>query len=37
MKMETIIVAKTNGVIKEINVDKNELVGDKQLLMTMKK
>lgn len=37
MKMETIIVAKTNGIIKEISVDKNELVGDKQLLMTMKK
>jgi pyruvate carboxylase len=37
MKMETVIVAKTNGIIKSIKVDENELVGDKQLLMIMTK
>ncbi|HSQ90398.1 pyruvate carboxylase [Romboutsia sp.] len=37
MKMETIIVAKTEGTIKSIKVAQDELVGDKQLLMMMKK
>ena len=37
MKMETIIVAKTDGIIKSIKVDEDELVGDKQLLMIMTK
>lgn len=36
MKMETIIVAKTDGIIKSIKVSQDEIVGDKQLLMTMK-
>ena len=37
MKMETIIVAKTNGKIKSINVSQDELVKDKQLLILMNK
>ena len=37
MKMETIIVAKTDGIIKSIKVDGGQLVGDKQLLMIMTK
>ncbi|WP_270943000.1 pyruvate carboxylase [Romboutsia lituseburensis] len=37
MKMETIIVAKTDGIIKSIKVTQDELVGDKQLLIRMKK
>ena len=37
MKMETIIVAKTDGIIKSIKVSQDELVGDKQLLIRMKK
>ena len=37
MKMETIIVAETDGIIKSIKVDEDELVGDKQLLMIMTK
>lgn len=36
MKMETIIVSKIDGTIKSIKVAKDDLVGDKQLLMTMK-
>ncbi|MGL5347093.1 MAG: pyruvate carboxylase [Peptostreptococcaceae bacterium] len=36
MKMETIIVAKTSGTIKKVKVAQDELVGDKQLLITMK-
>lgn len=37
MKMETIIVSKTDGKIKSIEVKEDELVGDKQLLITMEK
>lgn len=36
MKMETIIVAKTDGIVKSIKVKEGELVRDKQLLITMK-
>ena len=36
MKMETVIVAKTDGVIKNIFVKQNDLVKDKQLLVAMK-
>ncbi|WP_131037431.1 biotin/lipoyl-containing protein, partial [Clostridioides difficile] len=36
MKMETIIVAKTDGVITSIKVKEDDLVEDKQLLMIMK-
>ena len=36
MKMETIIVAKTDGVIKSIKVKEDDMVEDKQLLMIMK-
>ncbi len=36
MKMETNKVAKTDGVIKSINVADGDLVVDKQLLMIMK-
>ena len=35
MKMETNIVSKTNGKIKSIKVKENEMVCDKQLLMTL--
>ena len=35
MKMETNIVSKTNGKIKSIKVAENEMVSDKQLLMTL--
>ena len=35
MKMETNIVSKTNGKIKSIKVVENEMVCDKQLLMTL--
>ncbi len=34
--METIIVAKTDGVIKSIKVKEDDMVEDKQLLMIMK-
>ncbi|WP_042278161.1 pyruvate carboxylase [[Clostridium] dakarense] len=37
MKMETIIVSKTDCIVKSIKVDENEMVRDKQLLMEMKK
>lgn len=37
MKMETIIVAKADCIVKSIKVDENEMVRDKQLLMEMKK
>ena len=37
MKMETVIVSKTDGKIKEILVEESELVGDNQLLITMSK
>ncbi|MDB8790065.1 pyruvate carboxylase [Romboutsia sp. 1001216sp1] len=36
MKMETIIVAKADGIVKSIKVEEGELVRDKQLLITMK-
>lgn len=36
MKMETVIVAKTDGIIKDILVKQDELVKDKQLLVEMK-
>ncbi len=36
MKMETNIVAKTDGVIKSIKVADGDMVVDKQLLMIMK-
>ncbi|GAA0865171.1 pyruvate carboxylase [Paraclostridium tenue] len=36
MKMETVIVAKTDGIIKNILVKQDELVKDKQLLVEMK-
>lgn len=36
MKMETVIVAKTDGIIKNILVKQGELVKDKQLLVEMK-
>ena len=35
MKMETNIVSKTSGKIKSIKVKENEMVCDKQLLMTL--
>ncbi|MEG1311044.1 MAG: pyruvate carboxylase [Peptostreptococcaceae bacterium] len=37
MKMETIIVSKTNCIVKSIKVNENEMVGDKQLLIEMEK
>lgn len=37
MKMETIIVSKTDCIVKSIKVSENEMVRDKQLLMEMKK
>lgn len=37
MKMETVIVSKVDGVISTIKVNKDDVVGDKQLLITMKK
>ncbi|MGL5756267.1 MAG: pyruvate carboxylase [Paraclostridium sp.] len=36
MKMETVVVAKTDGTIKSINVSQDEVVKDKQLLIEMK-
>ncbi|WP_131041064.1 biotin/lipoyl-containing protein, partial [Clostridioides difficile] len=36
MKMDTIIVAKTDGVSKSIKVKEADMVEDKQLLMIMK-
>ena len=36
MKMETVIVAKTDGFVKDIKVSQDELVKDKQLLIEMK-
>ena len=36
MKMESVIVAKTDGIIKNILVKQGELVKDKQLLVEMK-
>lgn len=36
MKMETVIVAKVDGVVDEIYVKNEEMVSDKQLLITMK-
>ncbi len=36
MKIETVIVAKTDGIIKDILVKQDELVKDKQLLVEMK-
>ena len=35
MKMETIIVAKSDGKIKSIKVSQDEIVSDKQLLLVM--
>ena len=35
MKMETVIVAKTDGTIKSIHVNQDEMVKDKQLLLDM--
>jgi len=35
MKMETIIVAKSDGTIKSIKVSQDDIVGDKQLLIVM--
>lgn len=36
MKMETVIVARVDGVVDEIYVKNEEMVSDKQLLITMK-
>ncbi|CEQ22318.1 pyruvate carboxylase [Paraclostridium sordellii] len=36
MKMETVIVAKSDGTIKNIHVSQDDLVKDKQLLIEMK-
>lgn len=36
MKMETVIVAKLDGKVDSIKVEKDELVSDKQLLIVMK-
>ena len=36
MKMETVIVSKTDGTIKSIHVSQDEVVKDKQLLIEMK-
>jgi pyruvate carboxylase len=36
MKMETVIVAKVDGFVKDIKVSKDEIVKDKQLLIQMK-
>jgi len=36
MKMETVIVAKTDGVVDEIYVKNEDIVSDNQLLITMK-
>ncbi len=37
MKMETVVVSKTNGKIKDIKVKQGDIVGDNQLLITMNK
>ena len=37
MKMETIIVSKADGIIKSIKIKEDDLVRDKQLLISMKK
>ena len=36
MKMETIIVSKVEGIIDDIKVSQDEMVGDRQLLIMMK-